>query len=625
VRDGFAARTWLPCLGLGALVALWLASDAGVAGPAAADEVVRALLAGAALFAISGYALAKLFLPESLAPWRAVFVLPLGACACGMALTLLGFAAVPFKLALALTLAAGVGSAAYAWRRTPSGPAPIDRRQLLSLAAAVAMIAAIALIPTFRSGFATVTGTGSDAHQVAGAATFIQHNYPSGRDVAYPIDEVRAIWNSKFPIFYPLAGTATLSGLEPWEAMMSLCALLLALTALGVFVFTRLTLGGGAGIAALAMALAVLDQQVFHVAVHPYYNQLWGLMTLPFSIVLGHAWVEDRSPKTFALLALVTGIGIFAYPLMLPFPLVAVAGFWVASGGSVDPRQLWRGWRSLLWLVPLGALLFLPLRGVVQKVRDGAEVLVGGEELQNWGGDLFVYPPFAEFFALPDMAIAGPLGAALVVGLAGWLLWRLPRRLGLPLLVVLGGALVTAGWFTTLDNGQYFYYKLLSFSGVLIVPAAAVALTRVPWRPLAALALAGLSAGAVYGAREEIRVSFDQLQRETIELREWSKQLPGGASVRIDTRDQLWRAYMLSDRPLGSPWPIETFPHVTRSFGGDYSLTEATQMPPDAIGGPVFENEDLRLWRLGKFPGKGKLPDTTSRRLEPIAADQGVE
>ena len=120
-----------------------------------------------------------------------------------------------------------------------------EPRVLASLAAACVLIFCVALIPTFRSGFATVTGTGSDAHQVTGAATFVQHNYPSSTNEAYPVDEVRAIWNSKYPIFYALAGVSSLSGLEPWEAMMSVLALLLAMTALGLFLFARRVLLAG--------------------------------------------------------------------------------------------------------------------------------------------------------------------------------------------------------------------------------------------------------------------------------------------------------------------------------------------------------------------------------------------
>ena len=629
---------WLPLLAVAAGGALALAADANVGGPGAVPEVARALAAAVVLFGVCGYALARLLVPRSLAPWWPLLVLPLGAVASGIALTVLGFAAVPFKLSLGLTLAAGAVSAVLVSRRGDR-PATVDPRQLLSLAAACGLIFAVAMIPTFRSGFATVTGTGSDAHQVTGAATFLQHNYPSSTDVDYPVDDVRAIWNSKYPIFYPLAGVSTLSGLEPWEAMMSVMALLLAMTAAGLFLFARRVLGAGAGVAAIAMGVAVLDQQVFHVAVHPYYNQMWGLFTLPFSLVLGRAWVEDRSPRTLALLALVTAVGAFAYPLMLPFPVLIVGGFWLLDRRerrrrgeaveSLDPRRLWGGWRSALWLVPLALLLLLPIRGIAQKVRDAVELVTEpSHSLDDWAGDVFSYRPFPEFFALPDVPVAGLTGAFFLIGLAGLYAWRLPRRVGVPLLATLGAALLAAGGFALVDSGQYFYFKILSFSGALVVTAAVVALSRLPWRPVAAAAVALLAVTAALGARDELDGAFDQLTRDTVEVREWSKQLPDGASVRIDTPDQIWRAYMLSDRPVGSTSPVRSFPHPPFSLGGDYALTDTSQPPPpDAAGDePLFENGALRLWKVtNRLPDGTPLPDTSSRKLVPFAFDTAVD
>lgn len=635
----WSARTWLPLLAVAAAGALALAADSFVKGVAAVDDVARALGGTVVLFAACGYAVARLFTPASLARWWPLFVLPLGAAVSGLGLTLLGFAAVPYKVALVVVIAAGVAGAAFAARRPAPGPTA-DHRQLLVLVAAAALIFAVAMIPTFRTGFATVTGTGADAHQVAGSATFIQHNYPSSYDPAYPVDEVRAVWNSKFPIFYPLAGASSLAGLEPWETMMTVAAVMLALAALGLFVLARRLLGAGAGIAAIAMGIAVLDQQVFHVATHPYYNQAWGLMTLPFSVVLGHAWVEDRRRSSFAPFALITALGAFAYPLMLPFPLLIVGGFWLLdrrerrrrgeSVGSLDPRRLWRGARSLIWMIPVGILLLFPLRGVVQKTRDAVEILFDPDQsLREWGGDILGYPPFPEFFALPDVPVAGALGAAAVILLAGALAWRrLPRRVGLPLIATLGAALAAAGWFAIVDDGHYFYYKILSFAGPLIVTAAVVAIWRLPWRPAAVAGVALLSVTAALGARDELAGSYDQLTHETIELREWSRQLPDDATIRLDSHFQLWHAYMLSDRRIGSSRPIRAFPHPPISWGGDYSLIETSQEPAiDAVGDePVFANDALELWKISsRLPDGTKLPDTSSRRMERFVFDKGVE
>jgi hypothetical protein len=333
-----------------------------------------------------------------------------------------------------------------------------------------------------------------------------------------------------------------------------------------------------------------------------------------------------------------TGVGAFAYPLMLPFPLLVVGGFWLLDRRErrlrgerverLDPRRLWRGWRSALWVVPLVILLLLPIRGVVEKTRDALELLVDpSQSLDDWGGDLFGHPPFAEFFALPDVTVVGAVAAAAVIALAAWHAWSLPRPVGVPLLVTLGGALLAAGWFAVVDSGQYFYFKILSFSGALIVTAAVVALTRLPWRPAAIGGIALLAVTAPLGAREELADAFDQLPRQTVEVREWSKQLPEGASVRVDTPDQIWRVYMLSDRPVGSTAPVKAFPHPPFSLGGDYSLTDTKQPPPPdaASTEPLFENNALRLWKLKeRFRGQ-RLPDTSSRKLERFSFDLSVE
>src|SRR6185436_9893819 len=101
--------------------------------------------------AACGYALARLMLPVALSRWWPLFVLPFGAAASGLALTVLGFAAVPFKVSLGVVLAAGVVSAVLAHRRAePADTA--DPRLIASLAFACVLIVCVALIPSFRSG-----------------------------------------------------------------------------------------------------------------------------------------------------------------------------------------------------------------------------------------------------------------------------------------------------------------------------------------------------------------------------------------------------------------------------------------------------------------------------------------
>lgn len=616
---------WVAALGAAGLAALVIARDADVAGPAALPEVLQALAGSLALLLVCGFPLARLLVPASLARWRALMVLPLGAVGCALALTLLGFAAVPFGVSLPLILAAGAGASAFLARRpVPGGRPPVG--QLLGLAAVGALIVALALVPTFRSGLATVTGFGSDAHQAAGTAFFLQHEYPTGKDVSLPIDEVTNAWRSKYPIYYALAAASSVSGLETWETLMVFGALILVLGAVGFFLLARETFGAALGVAVVAGAVAVLDQRVLHLPMHPYYNQLWGLFTLPFSIVFAHLWLRERTWRAGALLGLFTLMGALAYPLMLPFPALAIVGAWLVDrrdrrsrGEEVAPaaamlRGLWHGRRSLLWMVPAGLLLAVPLFGVLEKIGEGVRLLGNLDTaLVDWQGDLAFHPPVGEFLAIADV----PGRTLLVVlvclaALAG--LWRAPRRVGLPLIATLGGAGLAAVLFGVLDDGQYLYFKILAFAGPLIVVAAVVWLGSLRPALLAAGLLALVSASALAGADDEIDQSFDQLTPQTLELSEWSRELPAGATIRLDTPSpaQLWEAYVLSDRRLGSRTPNPNYPHVARTASADYAIDWTLTPPPEDRDGaaPLLTNSRYRLWRLDGSAGS----DTASLR-----------
>ncbi|MFL5894698.1 MAG: hypothetical protein ACJ76Z_06240 [Thermoleophilaceae bacterium] len=628
----WAIAGWAAGLGAAALAALAVAADAGVVGAAAAPDVVRVGLATIAVFAVCGYAPAVALTPAALMPWWPALVLPLGAIASGMALTVLGFAAVPFHFALPATLLAGVVLAVRT--RSPG----IDRAETspatyAGVACVAALLVAVALIPTFRSGLATVTGFGSDAHLVAGSATFLQHNYPASTNVAYPADQVPPLWRSKFPIYYALAAVSSVAGVEPWQALMTVAAIVLALAGLGFFLLARTGFGAPIGVAAAAMAVAVLDRRVFHLALHPYYNQLWGMLTLPYTLVAAYEYALRPSRRALGLFAAFLAVGAFAYPLMLPFPLLAGAGFWLlarrerAARGEpvapIDVRAVWRGKRSLLWIVPLALLLAIPIAGVAEKIAQAvALVWSPGNSLAGWQGDLEAYPPVGEFFAIFPSGVSALLALAVcALGFVG--LARAPRTLGRPLVVVLGAAVAVAVFFRLARYGQYFYFKVLSFAAPQLLTAAVVLLGALAFRArslygrgIAFAALVALCASALLSARGEIQTSFDQLSPETLQLRDWAKALPPRASIRLDTprSSQLWQAYMLSSHPLGSRDPITNYPHVPLTAEADYALDRPLLPPPaDAVGPPLRRNSQLRLWRL-----RGSGPDTTSRRMVPI-------
>src|SRR5438552_5621076 len=318
------ALLWIGALALAAIAALAVARNAGVHGPSAAPDVFRAGIAAVAFFGACGYAPARLLTPAPLARDWPLLVLPLGAICGALALTLLGFVFVPFAVSLPLVVAAALVADVLVHRQVgvpAASRAAAARAPLAAVAVVVVLIAALALVPTFRSGVATVTGIGSDAHVVAGSATVLQHTNPGGTDTALPVDRVPWQWQSKFPIYYALSAVSSISGLAPWQALMTTVAVLLALTALGFFLLARHTFRASPAVATAAMSVAVLDQMVFHLAAHPYYNQLWGMFTLPFSIVAAQIWTGDRGRLMTVFLALFLLVGVLAYPLMAPFPV----------------------------------------------------------------------------------------------------------------------------------------------------------------------------------------------------------------------------------------------------------------------------------------------------------------
>lgn len=613
---GGSWTAWGAALAVAAIAALAIADDAGVAGPAALPEVARALLASVAVLAVCGFPLARLLVPESIAAWRPLLVLPLGAVGCALALTLLGFAFVPFGVSLPLVLAAAVAGCVLTARR-PAGGSPAPAPHLLGLAALGLLVVAIALVPTFRSGVVTVTGFGSDAHMAAGTAFFLQHEHPTGHDAALPIDEVTPAWRSKFPIYYALAAVSSVAGMETWEMLMTFGAVMLALAGAGFFLLAHRSFRAGVGVAAVAAAAAILDQRVLHLPMHPYYNQLWGLFTLPFSLVFAHLWFEERTRKMLALLVLFTLMGALAYPLMLPFPGLVIAGAWVMEQRSRGERVLpqMRGRRLRWWMVPVGVLLAVPIFGVLEKIGQGIRLLGNLDTaLEDWQGDLAFHPPVGEFLTVADVP-GRTLLVVLVCLLAVVGVRRMSPRVGTPLLVTLVLAGMAGAFFGLLNDGQYLYFKILAFAGPLIVVAAVVAVGSLRGRlwPVALAGLALFSFSALAGARDEIALSFDQLTPQAIELGAWAERLPPGSSVRLDTPPpaQLWEAYMLSDLPLGSRRPNPHYPHVPRSQGADYALDWVGRTPPaDSTGPPLFTNSRHRLWRLDGSGGR----DTTSRR-----------
>ena len=595
-------------------------------------DALRVGAACVALFAIVGFGPTRLFLPARLRRHELLWILPAGAVGAALELALLVYAFVPFDAALAIVLAGGVVLAAYAWRRDPGLPlarsaaragAAASWRTLLVPLYLATLIALVALLPMFRGGFATVIGNGSDAHLAVGTATFLQSHHPNTAAPEEPVDRVPLVWRSKPPIYLAFGAVARIAGMEPYAVIATLQAVLFALGALGFWLLARELLGAGPWAAGAAMGLVGLNRIGLFTTMHPYLNQTWGYMALPFAIVLARYVVRERSRGGLLAFAAFLGVLVFAYPLAMPIPLLSALVFWAferrRQGRSLLRIPRLRDKRQLLWIVPVFFLLLLPLQGVLEKTAVSTRVLAPGYSLVNWGGDLTEFFPERHFlgFEQPGMAAAGIV--LLVVGLLV-ALWRAPRdiRYGLGAVVAFG---VLAGlYFRPREYGWYFHFKALAFVAPIAVTVAAVGLARVRLAGFAvgALALVFLIGATRNGAAKEIGDTFDQLPKSVLELRRVDARLPPDASVRLDMPAdgrQLWAGIMLSGQPLCSQRPVleTSYPHVPVSRAAEYVLVDNDWRKPfDAVGPALMTLERYTLYRLR--PG---LPggDRCSRKM----------
>ncbi|HEU4978868.1 MAG TPA: hypothetical protein VFT42_08245, partial [Solirubrobacteraceae bacterium] len=560
--------------------------------------IAEVALTALGLFVVCGLGPTRLLLPASLRRYEPLWVPAVGAGAAAGALTLLGYAHVPFKASLALTLAAGALLAAVAVRRRPRAlPGALGRSAWPVYLAA--LVFAVALIPLFRAGFLTVEGYGQDAHLAVGTATFLQHHYPTAVAPQEPVDRVPLVWRSKPPIYYVLGAVSTLSGREPYQAISTVLGVMLALAALGFFLVAREMLRAPPWAALVALGLVGIDRMVLHTVVHPYYNQTWGFFALPFALVLSWWAAVERTRGGLLLLALFLALCAFAYPLALPIPLLALAAvLWQERRRAV--RRVWHGRRSLLWLVPLAALLAVPLVGVAEKIGTGARVVLDpGYSLADWGGDLNGWYSEPWFFALRTWFLLALLGAPLLWGL--WHVLRaLPRDLRRGMVAVLAFALAAVVIFRLRAHGYYFHFKVLAFVAPLAIAIAVAGLARrgARWGKavLAVWVLLAVSAAAA-----ELALTYDQLPRTTLALRQAAQRVPPGRSIRLDVapQQQNWVAYMLAARPLCSQLPLlnTSYPHVPWSRKADYILTPVgARRPRDAVSGPPVMR--LKEWTL---------------------------
>ncbi|MHB8656970.1 MAG: hypothetical protein ACYC91_03300 [Solirubrobacteraceae bacterium] len=603
----------------------------------ALPDTLRALAGAVVLFGCCGFGLVRLLLPAPLRRYELLWVLPTGACAAGLALTVLGFAGLPFFVSLPAVIVLGVALGVVAIRRL-GWPALSARSLTWPLGLAV-LVLVVALIPmVLVQHYAAPTGNGSDAHVAAGSANFLKFSYPTGVNLSQPVNRMPATWKSKYPIYYAFAAVSSLSGLATWQVLAPLAAALLALAAIGMFLVAREVFAVPVAAALAAMGLAGLDRMALHTALHPYFNQTWGFFALPFTLTLGW-WVVhpgfDRRARsaTAVLLAIFTLVLVLAYPLAAPIPAVPLAVFlWSERRRRIRAGEhvlrwgdVYRGRRSLIWIVPLCAALAVPVLGVAEKAQGAAQVLAPGHSLRSWGGDLFAFVPFDHFFSLPN-SVPGTVALAgvAVLALVGFRGRPRPLTWGLGGLLVIGLAL--ALYLRQRAFGYYFHFKLLAFIGPLVMLMAALGAWRL--RRLAAVVLAGgaLAVATAGGVVAEVKDTGYQLAQDTIKLAAWARSVPRGASIRLDMPPplQLWAAYFLDARPLCSQLPLikTDYPHVPFSRKADYIVaTVASGRPGDAVGRPLRVNQGF--WMFRENPGVPGPSACSRERLDRIYTGSG--
>ena len=623
-------------LGVASVSAIALARYIGVVGKGGVPDVVRAGAAIVGFFALTGFGPTRLLLPASLRRYELLWGAPVGAVASALELTVLSYGHVPFDAAVAIVLAGSALLAVYAWRRDPGlraarsapGGAASWRTLLVALYLGV-LVAMVALLPMFRAGFATVIGNGSDAHLAVGTAMFLQEERPGAVAVEQPVDQVPLVWRSKPPIYLVFGAVARVAGMEPYAVIATLSAALLALAALGFWLLARELLGAGAWGAAAVMALVGLNRMALFTAMHPYFNQIWGFMAMPFAIVLAWHVVRRRALGGWILLGAFLAVLAFAYPLALPIPLMSMLVFLAFDrrrrGLPILARPRLRSRRDLLWIVPLGLLLLsVPVKGVFEKAGSVLHLLNYGGSLANWGGDLPGFIPERYFIGLGDTGLTAVALALLVIGLGLGLLWA-PRDVRWGLSVVLVFGVLAALFFRPRDYGWYFHFKALAFVAPIGVAVAAAGLSRFKIGWVSAVALIALIGAARTSAGDEIGKTFDQLPKSLLELKTVDARLPPDASLRLDIPADgrmLWAGIMLGGQPLCAQKPVmeTSYPHVPVSRAADYVLVDRDWRKPfDAVGPPLVTLERYQVFRLRPgLPGGDRCSQRMVQNVESL-------
>ena len=209
------------------------------------------------------------------------------------------------------------------------------------------------------------------------------------------------VWRSKTPIYYPLAAVATLSRAGAVEAFPVVAACSLALAAAGFYAARPPRARRASGRPPCRDGASSVSSASWSTpAIHPYFNQLWGLVALGPMLLFGLRLIEAPNRRDAVLLALFAALGLAAYPLMILFPAVILAGAAVVERRAgrlclpARPRMP-RGWPARLALAA-AALVAIPAAavvaaGILEKAASAADLLLGASRWPSGAGDLDFY------------------------------------------------------------------------------------------------------------------------------------------------------------------------------------------------------------------------------------------
>ena len=541
-----------------------------------------------------------------------LYAAPIGAACATLALTLLGLLQVPFDGNLAVVALAAVALAVVAVRRGPATHRHRpDRAPRVPLALCL-LVAAIACLPALRAGFPAVQGQNGDAVHRGGDRRAAAGGQPrSDRAGAGPGPGAPVLALQAADLLRAGGGLASV-GSGAVEAFTATAAVVLALASLGFMLFVLDGLRAPPLAALAVLAIVALDRMVLFTVYGPYFNQLWALFALPFTLLFGWRFLEAPDRRAAGLAGLFLALALFTYPLLLPFPVVF---------GAVIAwrRRRRRGWLRALRLpapqsaavrygllallaIPVGAVL---VRGVLEKAVPGLVALAPGGNLDPWSADPQFLPfyPFGWFFGVSMAAVPAALLTAAILAAVLYGTHRRRSDPAIALTVLIAGGLLGGVWLLIRDGGQLFYFKDLSFTGALAVAAAVVGLASLRHRGAAVAALAAFALIAADGARDTVVGTYEQAPRFLLELAEWDERLPVDQSIRIDvpaTGYQLWSWYLMPRHRLSVSEPLGGFfPHPPVGTKADLVLTYERDTPPaDAVGEPLLQNDVFRIYRL---------------------------